>query len=143
MSDGVYVLRVHPFEELAPIAWDRDCGPQDRMINTLAVRWETNVAGALGEIVSFGRSMITTSAMRTGCGTQPNERVNASAKKFVDAGRLLDADGRPKTAIPQTSELVVQVELNDGVAYVSPPTTNRASGASSWSHLMSHEHERR
>jgi zinc protease len=100
---------------------------KDRMIKTLAGRWETSaaVAGALGEIVNFGLpdDYYVTYADQVRKAT--DAQVNAAAKKFVDPSRLtwvvigdrakiesgikelklgevmlLDADGRPKSAVP-------------------------------------------
>jgi zinc protease len=100
---------------------------KDRTIKTLAGRWETSaaVAGALGEIVTYGLpdDYYVTYSDRV---RQASEaQVNAAAKKFVDPSRLawvvigdrakieaglkelnlgeivlLDADGRPKSAVP-------------------------------------------
>jgi zinc protease len=100
---------------------------KDRTIKTLAGRWETSaaVAGALGEIVTFGLpdDYYVTYSDRV---RQASEaQVNAAARKFVDPSRLawvvigdrakieaglkelnlgeivlLDADGRPKAAVP-------------------------------------------
>ena len=100
---------------------------KDRQIKTLAGRWETGraVAGALGEIVTYGLpdDYYVTYGDRVRAAT--DAQVNAAAKKFVVPDRfvwvvigdrakveagikalnlgdvvLLDADGRPKAAVP-------------------------------------------
>ena len=110
-----------------PLAATEIADAKDRMIKTLAGRWETSaaVASALGEIVDFGLpdDYYVTYADRVRNAT--DAQVNASAKKFVDPNRLtwvvigdrakiesgikalnlgeimlLDADGRPKNAVP-------------------------------------------
>ena len=110
-----------------PMTADEITDAKDRMIKTLAGRWETSaaVASALGEIVTYGLpdDHYVTYADRVRNAT--DAQVNAAAKKFVDPSRLtwvvigdrakieagikelklgeivlLDADGRPKTAIP-------------------------------------------
>jgi zinc protease len=100
---------------------------KDRMIKTLAGRWETSaaVAGALGEIVTYGLPDDYYVKYADAVRNTTDAQVNAAAKKFVDPGRLtwviigdrakieagikelklgevmlLDADGRPKSAIP-------------------------------------------
>jgi zinc protease len=97
------------------------------MIKTLAGRWETSaaVAGALGEIVTYGLPDDYYVKYADAVRNTTDAQVNAAAKKFVDPGRLtwvvigdrakieagikelklgevmlLDADGRPKSAIP-------------------------------------------
>ena len=100
---------------------------KDRMIKGLAGRWETSaaVAGALGEIVTFGLPddyyVTYSDRVRQATDTQ----VNAAARKFVDPTRLtwvvigdrakieagirelklgevvlLDAEGQPKRTVP-------------------------------------------
>ena len=63
---------------------------KDRMIKTLARRWETSaaVAGALGEIVTVGLpdDYYVTYADRVRNAT--DAQVNAAAKKFVDPSLL-------------------------------------------------------
>ena len=73
-----------------PMTAEQITDAKDRMIKTLAGRWETSaaVAGALGEVVTFGLpdDYYVTYADRVRSAT--DAQVNAAAKKFVDPSRL-------------------------------------------------------
>jgi zinc protease len=100
---------------------------KDRTIKALAGRWETSaaVAGALGELVTYGLPDDYYVKYADAIRQATDAQVNAVAKKFVDPSRLtwvvigdrakieagikelnlgeivlLDADGRPRSAIP-------------------------------------------
>jgi len=120
-------------KELRQVVADKPLGTaeianaKDRMIKTLAGRWETSaaVASALGEIVTFGLPDDYYVTYADAVRRTTDAQVNATAKKFVDPSRLvwvvigdrakieagirelklgdivlLDADGRPKTVVP-------------------------------------------
>jgi zinc protease len=100
---------------------------KDRMIKTLAGRWETSVAvaGALGEIETYGLPKDYYATYANAVRGSSDAQVNAAAKKFVAPSQLvwvvigdrakieagirelnlgevmiLDADGRPKGLTP-------------------------------------------
>jgi len=120
-------------KELRQVVADKPLGTaeianaKDRMIKTLAGRWETSaaVASALGEMVTFGLPDDYYVTYADAVRRTTDAQVNATAKKFVDPSRLvwvvigdrakieagirelklgdivlLDADGRPKTVVP-------------------------------------------